>query len=482
LSNLKQKTFKGLGWSFLDSFAGSGITFFTGIVLARILSPEIFGVIGMVAFVFALSKTFIDSGFSMGLIRKLSCSNEDYNTVFVFNLLMSFLLYVIIFFAAPWIATFFKVSELIEIIRVLSLIIVMDAISIVQRVILTREINFKLQTKISLLSSLLSGLIALILALKGYGVWSLVYQMLSKELINGVFLWILSKWRPNFKFSISVFKDLFPFSSKMLGSGLITTLTNNIYYLVIGRYFSASVLGFYTRSEQFNAIVVNNLTGTLERVFFPVLASLQGDDNYLKTNFKKVFRTSFFISFLALMVLAVIAKPLILLLIGAKWEESIFYLQLLAIGSIFFPINALNLNILKIKGRSDLILKLQVIKTIFLIPIILVGIFFGISWMLIVRLFTTLIATYINSIYSGILINYPFREQLSDIYPYFKAEIPIILGMVLILFFPLSNVFIIIIQIFVGCILFFFIFEKAQFPEYISIKKLLGKKINNKTN
>lgn len=480
MSNLKQKTFHGIGWSFIDNLAGSGITFFIGIVLARILSPEIFGIVGMVSLLFALSRNFIDSGFSIGLMRKLHCSNEDYTTVFIFNIAISFFFYAVFFFTAPWVADYFKEQQLIEIIRILSWIIVIDAFSIVQRVILSREINFKLQTKISLSSSIISGLIAIILALKGFGVWSLVYQILAKELINTVLLWLFSKWRPMFAFSVVIFKELIPFSSKMLGTGLLTTLTNNIYYVVIGRYFPAAVLGYYTRSEQFNAIVTNNITGTLERVFFPALSSLQADEKNLKANFKKVIRTSFFITFMALMVLAAVAKPLILLLIGSKWEQSILYLQLIVIGSIFFPINSINLNILKIKGRSDLILRLQIIKIALLIPIILTGIFYGITWMLILRIITTLIATYINSIYSGDLINYSIKEQLKDILPYFKAEIIIIIAMLPVLLLPLNNFIIISIQLLIGSTLFIWIFEKKQFPEYLEIKELIFKLIKSK--
>lgn len=473
MSSLKQKTFHGIGWSFIDGVAGSGITFGIGIVLARLLSPEIFGIIGMVTLLFALSKTFIDSGFSIGLMRKLHCSPEDYSTVFYFNIGISLIFYVILFYTAPFVAQFFKEPQLITIIRVLSWIIVIDAFSIVQRVILTREINFKLQTKISLASAIISGTLAIVLAMQGYGVWSLVFQILAKELINGVLLWVFSQWTPSFVFSISIIKDLLPFSSKMLGTGLITTLTNNIYYLVIGRYFPAAVLGYYTRAEQFNAIVVSNISGNLERVFFPVLVSLQADSLNLKYNFKRVFRTSFFITFMALMVLAAIAKPLILVLIGAKWQQSILYLQLLCLGSVFFPMNAMNLNILKIKGRSDLILKLQIIKVILMIPIILTGIFCGIAWMLVVRIITTIISTYINSIYAADLINYSIKEQIQDVWPYFKAEVAIVFVMFSVLWLPFGNIVTMLTQGIVGVLLFVLIFEKKQFPEYVEIKKLV---------
>lgn len=473
MSTLKQKTFHGIGWSFLESFAGSGITFLIGIILARLLSPDIFGIIGMVTIVFALSKEFIDSGFSIGLIRKLNCSTEEYNTVFYFNLIISLFFYIILFLFSPFIADFFKEPLLINIIRVLGFTIVINAISIVQRVIFTREINFKLQTKVSLISSITSGILAIILAMNGYGVWSLVIQIVAKELVNSSLLWFFSKWRPCLVFSIDVIKDLLPFSSKMLGTGLITTLTNNFYYLLIGRYFPPAMLGYYTRSEQFNAIVINNITGNIERVFFPVLSSLQKDEINLKFNFRRAFKTSFFITLFALLVLIAVAKPLILLLIGVKWEQSVIYLQLLCISSIFYPINVMNLNVLKIKGRSDLILKLQIIKILLLIPVFYVGIFHGITYMLIVRICTTLIATYLNAHYTNLLINYSIKEQIIDIWPYFKIEAFIFIVMFAILQLQLHYFILITIQLFVGLLMFFVFFERKKLNEYTEVKELL---------
>lgn len=473
MSTLKTKSFHGVTWSFIDSIAGSGISFIIGIILARILSPDAFGLIGLVTVFFAIANTFIDSGFSTGLIRKVRCTNIEYDTVFYFNIAVSFLLYLILFIAAPFIALFFKEPQLINLVRVLSFSIVIDSISIVQRVILTREINFKLQTRISLISAVASGFIGIGMAYAGYGVWSLVFQIITKQFLNGLFLWVLSKWRPTLNFSTTAFKELFTFGSKLLGSGLITAIQNNIYYFVIGKFFSAASLGFYTRAEQFNSIVINNITGTLERVFFPVLSSIQEDEVRMKTTLKKMIRTSFFITYFALITMAIVAKPMIDVLIGPKWAESVLYLQLICIGSVFFPFNVVNSNILKVKGRSDLILRLQIIKTALMAIIILSGIFWGIAVMLTVRIITAIIATFINSYYSGKLLGYSIKEQLSDISAYFWSETIALMAMLALSFLPVNQYIMLVLQLLIGTGLLLLIFEKRKHAEYLEIKAMI---------
>lgn len=473
MSSLKTTSFKGLTWSFIDTLFGSGITFVIGVILARILTPEVFGLIGMVTVLFAIATTIIDSGFSIGLIRKVSCTQQDYSTVFYFNIIIGIVVYALLFFTAPLIALFFKEAQLINIVRVLGLVVIIDAFSIVQRVILTRNVNFKSQTIISMASAVVSGGIGIGMAVSGYGVWSIIIQVLAKQLTNGILLWVFAYWRPALYFSTAIFKELFGFGSKLLVSGLINTIQNNIYYIVIGKYFSTAGLGYYTRAESFNAIVTNNLTGTLERVFFPVLSSMQTDEARLKITFKKMIRTSFFITFFALITLAVIAKPFILILIGAKWYQSILLLQLLCISSIFLPLNAVNLNILKIKGQSGIILHLQVIKSILLAATILCGIFWGIKCMLIARIFITFLSYLLNSFYAGKLIGYNMLEQLADVTPYFWAEFLIAVCMYAISFLPINNYLMLFVQLVVGLSLFFIVFEHKKFAEYIEIKELI---------
>jgi len=306
-----------------------------------------------------------------------------------------------------------------------------------------------------------------------FGVWSLVFQLIAKQLIYSILIWFRSKWRPSAGFSYSAFKDLFGFGSKILGSHLIVTFQNNIYYLVIGKFFSAASLGYFTRAEQFNSIVTSNITGSIERVFFPVLSSMQEDETRMKSTLKKMVCTSFFITYISLIGLAIIAKPLIHVLVGPLWNQSVLYLQLICVGSVFFPFNAVNLNILKVKGRSDLILRLQLIKTVLTALVVICGIIWGIVIMLTVRIFTVMFATYINSQYSGQLISYPFKEQISDILKYFWSESLILIVIFLLSFLPLSYLIILFLQIVIGAGLFFMVFERLKHSEYLEIKSMI---------
>lgn len=474
MSSLKYKTFTGVAWSFVDTILGSGITFIVGLIMARLLSPEDFGLIGVISVFIAFANTFIDSGFSTGLIRKSKCENIEFDTVFWFNILISLILFIILFFLAPLIESFFKDENITVILRILGIVVIVDSLSLVQKTILIRRIDFKSQTLISMISSVISGSIGILLAFKGFGVWSLVVQILTRQTMYSLQLWLFSSWRPEFRFSIKSFTELFEFGSKMLGTQLIQTTQNNLYYFVIGKFFSSSALGYYTRAEQFNSIVTNSITNTVERVFFPVLASLQDESERLKETLRKTLKTSFFVTFIALLGMSVMAKPMIYILIGSKWDQSVLYLQMLCIGSVFFPFNVANLNILKIKGRSDLILKLQLVKTFLVAVNILFGIFYGIIVMLISRIITTLFATVLNSYYSGHLINYRLVDQIKDIIPYFISESMILIAMFGISLFPVNNYLLLLFEILTGSMLFFLIFENRKYSEYLEVKSMIS--------
>ena len=352
--SLKQKTITGLLWSFIDTFAGQGISFIVGIILARILSPREFGLIGMITIFIAVSQSFIDSGFSSALIRKKDCSQTDYSTIFYFNLMVGIIFYVILFISAGAISSFFKEPQLYMILKVLGLGLILNAFGIIQRTILTKEINFKLQTKISLVASIGSGAVAISMALSNYGVWSLVVLTLGKVGLNSLFLWIWAKWKPLFVFSKKSFIELFSFGSKLLLSGLIDTIYRNVYYLIIGKFFSAAELGYYTRADQFQTLPSSNLNGVISRVSYPILSSIQDEPERLKSNYKKLIRSTMFLTFFLMLGLAAVAKPMVLTLIGEKWLPSVIYLQMLCFVGMQYPLHSLNLNILQVKGRSDL--------------------------------------------------------------------------------------------------------------------------------
>ena len=280
--SLKQKTISGLIWSFIDSIAGQGISFIVGIILARLLSPKEFGLIGMLTIFIAISQSFIDSGFRQALIRKQDCTQTDYSTVFYFNIAVGVAFYILLFAFANSISNFFHEPVLKELIKVLGLALIINSFTMIQSTLLTKRIDFKLQAKISIIASLISGIISIYMAYTGLGVWSLVALTLIKYATNSILLWYWNKWKPALLFSKKSFKELFSFGSNLLVSGLIDTIYRNIYYVIIGKYFTAVELGYYTRAEQFQSLPSANLQGIIGRVSYPVLSTLQHDLPKLK--------------------------------------------------------------------------------------------------------------------------------------------------------------------------------------------------------
>jgi len=478
MHDLKNKTFNGIVWSAIDSFANQGVQFVIGIILARLILPREYGLIGMITIFLAISQTFINSGFSSALIRKKDCSQSDYSTVFYYNLAMRSILYILLFFSADYISIFFKEPELKWLIRVLGLDLIIRSLTLIQSTSLTKRVDFKLQAKISVISGILSGAVGVIMAYSGFGVWSLVFRSLSFSFFTSLFLWIWNRWRPSLVFSIVSFKELFGFGSRLLASSLIDTIYQNIYYLIIGKYFAAQQLGYYTRAQMFNDLPSLRLNSIMSRVTYPVLAQLQDDKNQLKLGYKRMIKSIMFISFILMAGLAAVAEPMIITLIGEPWRPSIIYLQLLCFVGMMYPLHALNLNMLQVQGRSDLFLKLEIAKKILAIPTIIIGIYWGIQVMILGMWVNTLIAYYLNSYYSGKFINYPMREQVADIVPSFLLA----LSTGIIIFFigkllPTGYLIKLVVQILADIILIFTLSELIKFSAYIEIKNLIRTKI-----
>lgn len=483
---LKQKTVSGLVWSFIGSIAGQGITFIVGIVLARILSPREFGLIGMLAIFIAISESFIDSGFRQALIRKQNCTEVDYSTVFYFNIVVGFIFYIILFISASSISDFYHEPMLKQLIRVLGLGLIITSFTIIQNTLLSKRIDFKLQAKISIIASLISGMISIYMAYSGWGIWSLVALTIIKYTIISLLLWFWNKWRPVWYFSKKSFNELFSFGSKLLVSGLIDTIYRNVYYLIIGRYFSAVELGYYTQADQFQALPSTNLSGIIGKVSYPVLSLLHDDIPRLREAYKRIIRSTMLITFVLMLGMAAIARPMILTMIGEKWESCVIYLQLLCFVGMLYPLHALNLNMLQVQGRSDLFLRLEIIKKVLAIPIIVIGVFWGIIAMIIGMMTINLISYYLNSFWSGRFIGYSFLEQIKDILPSFLLAL--IMSSIVFaegLFIPLPPLPLLIIQLITGALLIFGLCERFHFKDYLYIKeiiveKILTQKINDK--
>ncbi len=359
-----------------------------------------------------------------------------------------------------------------EVMRIIGFILIINALSIIPRTIFVRNVNFKTQTKVSLISSISSGFVGIGMALAGMGVWSLVGQQLSRQLLNTLFLWIFCKWHPNFEFSIKSFNELFGFGSKLLLSGLINTIYKNIYYIIIGRFYASSILGQYTRAEQFNTIFSSNLTTVVQRVSYPVLSSIQEESERLREAYRKVIKTTMLISFACMLGLAAVAKPLILILIGAKWLPAVYFLQIICFAGMLYPLHAINLNILQVKGRSDLFLKLEIIKKIIAVGPIMIGIYCGIEYMLWGSVVISFIAYFLNSYYSAGLIDYPAIDQLKDILPTFLTSLTVAFIMWCVSLLDWSVYLLLPIQLVLGILLAFFIYEKIKLPEYLELKQL----------
>jgi O-antigen/teichoic acid export membrane protein len=475
---LKQKTVDGLAWSFIDNLVVKGFQFAIGIILARILSPREFGLIGMVTIFIAISQSFVDSGFSQALIRKKDCTQADYSTVFYFNLVIGIVIYIVLFFCAGAISTFFTEPILRPLVQVVGLSIVLSSFGLIQSTIIMKEINFKLQAWVSFSACMLSGIIAIVMAYNGYGVWSLVVLTLSRFGLNSLFLWFGNKWRPLWTFSSHSFKELFSYGSKMLASGLLNTIFENIYYVVIGKYFSAVDLGYYTTADKFNALPSKNITEVIQRVSFPVLSRMQDDKVKLKANYRLLIRSTMLITFVLMIGLAAVARQMILTLIGAQWLPSVVYLQMLCFVGMFYPLHALNLNMLQVQGRSDLFLRLEIIKKILIIPVMIIGIMYGIKIMIVGMMVITLIAYYLNSYWSGILIGYPILAQVKDILPsfilaLFSGIIVFITGHLI----SATPAVVLLLQCIVGLIVTFSIVEGFKMQEYLYIKEIVSEKI-----
>lgn len=413
----------GVIWSGVERVLGQGINFIIGLFIARQLFPEDYGVFGIISIIIAISVIFVDSGFSTALIQKKNRDNNDYNTIFSFNFLTSIIVYLVIFFLAPFLAKFYSEPILISSTRITALIIIINSVSIVHLTKLVVNLDFKKQSKISVTASLISGIMGIILAYSGYGLWSLVLMTVLRSLINTILLWNLTNWSPKIDFRLNRFKPLFSFSWKIMMTALINTIFSSLYVLVIGKKFSTISLGFYTRASQVTNFAVINFTDVIQRVSFPMLTELQDEIHLLVKNQRKLIITSSYILFPILTLLYFISDSLIIIILTEKWLEAAWMIKLLCFASFLHPIHSLNLNLLNVIGRSDLFLKIEVLKKSLIIIILMITLTISLEAVLIGQIIVSILAFFINSYYVGILLNYNAIKQLKDIYKNILANI-----------------------------------------------------------
>lgn len=417
--SLKARAISAMFYSFGGFIVGSVIQFVITVILARLLLPEDYGLLGMIVIFTSISQMFIDSGMTAALIREKSPSEEDFSTVFYYNLGLAILLYFVLFISANAISGFFNEPQLVGIIRVVGINLIIGSFGLIQRTILVRKLDFKSQTKIEVLAGLIAGIIAILMAFLGFGVWSLVVQLLSRQMIISTFFVLHNKWKPLLVFNLSSFRRLFGFGWKMLITGLLATLYRNVYNVIIGRVYSSSELGYYTKSFQLRDLAAQSITTSVEKVSYPLLSQLQEERNSLKNGFVKIMKLSSFLTFPLMMGLTVIANPLIQVLFGERWIPMVPYFQILCLAGLTFPHRAINLNILKVVGRSDLFLRLDILKIIVgLISIgFVIAMELGIYGLLWCSFFNTHFAFFVNSLFSKRYVSYSTKDQFLDMVP-----------------------------------------------------------------
>ena len=476
MSDIKQKTKIGMIWNALEKIVLQVISFVLNIILARLLTPHDYGTIGMLTIFLTFSNVFIDSGFSRALVQKQNRTESDFSTVLIFNILMSCALYLILFFASPAIARFYKTPELLSLQRVFFLVIILNSLTVVQNAKLQICIDFKKIAVINTITTLLGGIIGILAAYNGLGPWALVIQSLSKSLISLILFWILGKWLPKTGFSKDSFKQLFGFGSKLLLSGLLGTTVTNVNNLVIGKVYTPSSLGFYTRAQQFPDLLTNTLTSVLNNATFPLMSSLQSNKDELVSVLKRLIKINSMFVFPVMTGLAVLSKPLVLFLLGEKWEFTADLLVWLCFSNMFIAHNALNMNVLNAIGRSDLFLKVDASK----IPVIIITmvITFPISLKAVVigKVVTCFIYFYINAFMPGKLYGFGAFKQLACSWKYILSTFIMGLGVALINYFISSNLICLFVGVIAGVAIYIFMLVVLKDEEFIN----MGLKILNK--
>ena len=414
---LKNKTVKGVAWSTIDRFSSLGIQFVVSIVMARLLTPDDYGLIGMLSIFLAVANSLIDSGFTQALIQKKNRTDVDNSTVLYFNIVVGVFLYFILYIASPFISSFYDEPLLTPLARVIGLSLIINSFSVVQKALFTIRVDFKTQTKASLSAAIFSGIIGIIAAYKGLGVWALVLQQLISCTIVVILLWVYGKWKPLFVFSKESFLSLFSYGSKLLLSSLINTIWQNIYSLVIGKVFTKTSLGYYSRANQFSELPSSSLTTVMQRVTFPVLCKVQDEKERFVSIFRRFLRVSAFLVFPIMMYVGGVSKPMIVVLLGEKWSYCSTLLTIICFSSMWYPIHAINLNPITALGRSDLFLKLEIYKKILGILVLAATIPFGLEWVCIGSVITSFLSLFLNSLYTNRLIGYGILEQLKDVAP-----------------------------------------------------------------
>ena len=478
--NLKKKTIIGLIWQYAEKCGSQIITFVVSIILARILTPADYGIVGLITVFISISLVFAESGMGQALVQKKDADDRDFSTVFYYSIVFSMLIYAILFFAAPFIADFYNEPILVNVLRVLGLTVIIGAFNGVQRARIQRDMQFKMFFYATLVGTVISAVVGIVMAYTGCGVWALVWQQISGRLIAVVVLWFVTKWKPMLVFSFTSMKRLFGYSWKLLLSALIDTVYNNIYSLIIGKFYSSADLGHYNRGKQFPILIVENVNGSINSVIFPVLSKMQDEKERFKATVRRSMKTSTYIIFPLMAGLAAVAEPLVRIMLTDKWLPAVPFIQFCCFSYAFWPVHTANLQAVKALGRSDVFLKLEIIKKIIGVIILAITIPFGLTAMMFGRCISTISSSIINASPNKKLMDYSYVEQLMDMLPSIAVSVIMCVAVLLVGTLDINLYLLLGLQIVVGIALYVglsVLFKLECFEYVLGILKGFFKKV-----
>jgi O-antigen/teichoic acid export membrane protein len=473
--NLKGSAAKGLFWSAVERFGAQGIQFIFGVLVTRILLPADYGLVAMILIFMAIGQTLVDSGFGSSLIWKKEPSETDYSTVFYFNISISFFLYLFFFLIAPVISRFYNEPQLTDLIRVLCLNFIILSFSLIQQVILQKKVDFKLLAFINVAGSLIAGIIALYMAIKGFGAWAIVIQILTKSFFTSILLWIFNQWRPLFTFNLASLKELFGYGSKLTAASLIYTVFQYFYFNVIGKLFPVASLGFYTRAVQLQEFPVKTIGSIFNRVAFPIFSTIQNDNKRLKNAVRKTLKTMVFFTFPILFGLIAVSDQLIEVVLTEKWLPASAYFKLLCLMGLFYTFQVINGEVLKTKGRSDWVLKLEMITKTILVINIFITYRWGITAIIWGQMVVVFVAWFLGSYYVWKLIGYSIWTQLKDIFVYLALSVAMYIIAIIISKFIESSLVALIIMTLTGTVFYLLTAWILKLEEMLEVKQILNK-------
>lgn len=474
-SGLRNRTMSSILWRFAERCGAQGVSFAVSVVLARLLAPDVYGTIALVSVFITILQVFVDSGMANSLIQKKDADDIDFSTVFYFNIIVCFILYCVMFIAAPVISAFYEDKELIPIIRVLSLTLLISGIKNVQQAYISRNLLFKRFFFATLGGTIGAAIIGITLAYLGYGVWALVAQQLFNATVDTIILWISVKWRPKRVFSLERLKALFSYGWKLLASGLLDTVYNNIRQLVIGKMYSPSDLAFYNKGQQMPSLIITNINASIDSVLLPVMSREQRDSMRVKDMTRRAIKTSTYIIAPMMVGLTAVAPTIINILFTEKWLSSVPFLRIFCIIYLFYPIQTANLNAIKALGRSDLFLKLEIIKKSLGFGLLVSTMWYGVMAMAYSLLINCFLGQIINSWPNRKLLKYSYLEQLKDILP--GIVLAVIMGVCVsaISLMPIQvpEILVLVIQIVVGFAIYVIGSEISRNDSYMYLKNTI---------